>query len=359
MNRPSVCHSIRGACRLCWCAANCKRMADARASTSVMRMDHAEGNRLAWAFGVSLVAHLLLWGCWYSDHKYHWFEKVRLPQWVQAAKIVPEFLKKSQQLSQPPINREPPLIFVDVSQAQAVVEPPKEAQYYSDKNSLAANPRADVVTGIPKIEGKQTDVPRTEDVPKTDFHPLQPSPAKVEQADKPGEMEKGPPVAASGDLALGKPDPTLKPDTGDKPRGRPRTLKEAMARLPESRIPGPKMHQEGGVRRRLEIASLDAKATPFGAYDKELVEAISQRWFTLLDQRAYASDSRGKVVLRFVLHQDGRVSGMGVMESTTGEVLTLICEKAVLDPAPFAPWPIEMRRLLGETRRIQFTFFYN
>ncbi len=282
--------------------------------------------------------------------------KPRLDRGFSSAKAL---IVKSQQLSQPPINREPPLIFVDVSQAQAVVEPPKEAQYYSDKNSLAANPRADVVTGIPKIEGKQTDVPRTEDVPKTDFHPLQPSPAKVEQADKPGEMEKGPPVAASGDLALGKPDPTLKPDTGDKPRGRPRTLKEAMARLPESRIPGPKMHQEGGVRRRLEIASLDAKATPFGAYDKELVEAISQRWFTLLDQRAYASDSRGKVVLRFVLHQDGRVSGMGVMESTTGEVLTLICEKAVLDPAPFAPWPIEMRRLLGETRRIQFTFFYN
>jgi hypothetical protein len=34
-------------------------------------------------------------------------------------------------------------------------------------------------------------------------------------------------------------------------------------------------------------------------------------------------------------------------------------EKAVLDPAPFGAWPSDMRRLLGDTRGIQFTFFYN
>lgn len=113
------------------------------------------------------------------------------------------------------------------------------------------------------------------------------------------------------------------------------------------------------MRRKLEISSLDAKATPFGAYDAALVEAISQRWFSLLDQRDYASDGRGKVVLQFALHYDGRITEMEVAQNTVGEVLGLICQKAVLDPAPFATWPGDMRRLMGDTRHIQFTFYYN
>ena len=138
------------------------------------------------------------------------------------------------------------------------------------------------------------------------------------------------------------------------------SMVEALARqAPANRIPGEKMKQEGGVRRRLEFAALDAKASPFGSYDAALIEAISQRWYSLLDERDYASDSRGKVVLQFRLHYDGRITDMNVDQNTAGEMLGLICQKAVLDPAPFAPWPSEMRRLIGDIRSIQFTFFYN
>jgi hypothetical protein len=77
----------------------------------------------------------------------------------------------------------------------------------------------------------------------------------------------------------------------------------------------------------------------------------------LLEARNYSSG--GKVVLQFHLHYDGRVTDMVVAENTAGEVLGYVCEKAVLDPAPFGVWPGDMRRLLGETRSIQFTFFYN
>ncbi len=50
---------------------------------------------------------------------------------------------------------------------------------------------------------------------------------------------------------------------------------------------------------------------------------------------------------------------MNMAENTVGEVLGLICQKAVLDPAPFASWPSDMRRTLGDIRNIQFTFYYN
>ena len=45
-------------------------------------------------------------------------------------------------------------------------------------------------------------------------------------------------------------------------------------------------------------------------------------------------------------------------ENFAGEVLGFLCQKAVLDPAPFAAWPSDMRRTLGNVRSIQFTFYY-
>ena len=89
------------------------------------------------------------------------------------------------------------------------------------------------------------------------------------------------------------------------------------------------------------------------------VDAIQNRWYALLDERNYAAESRGKVVLQFVLHPDGRVTDMTMPDNSSGEVLGYICQKAVLDPAPFPAWPIEMRRMIGENRQIQFTFYYD
>jgi hypothetical protein len=50
---------------------------------------------------------------------------------------------------------------------------------------------------------------------------------------------------------------------------------------------------------------------------------------------------------------------MNMTENSAGEVLGYICQKAVLDPAPYPPWPVEMRRMIGENRQIQFTFYYD
>jgi len=273
-------------------------------------------------------------------------------------------------------------MFVSVSPAQATAEPPRDAKFYSDKNSRAANPEADKITDTPKIDGNHPELVKTEDVERPKFTPLQPAlppepakekppptpePPKETKPPPPEPVKEAPveikpkPAYTPGDLTLAKPAATPRPAEGEadeaKPQ-RPRTIREALARQQQDRLPGEKMKQEGGVSRRHELASLDTKATPFGAYDAALVEAISQRWFTLLDERDYASDSRGKVVLQFVLHYDGRVTDMNMAENTTGEVLGLICQKAVLDPAPFAAWPSDMRRTLGDTRHIQFTFYY-
>jgi hypothetical protein len=321
-----------------------------------LRPERAEVSRLAWAFALSLAFHLLVFGGYETGKKYNVWQNLHWPAWLHAPKILqPAFKKRESQ--PPPQSQDIPLMFVNVNPAQATAEAPKDAKFYSDKNSRAANPEPDKLTNIPKISGKQPDVPKTEDVPREKFTPLQPA-RPVQPAKEAQEELKPKPAQPSGDLAMAKPEPKPRLDNGQDTEARPRTLKEALARQQNNQIPGEKMKQEGGVSRRHEMASLDTKATPFGAYDAALVEAISQRWFTLLDQREYASDSRGKVVLQFHLHYDGRITDMNVAENTAGEVLGFLCQKAVLDPAPFATWPSDMRRTLGNVRSIQFTFYY-
>ncbi len=347
-----------------------------------LRVEQAEVSRLAWAFALSLAFHLLVFGCYHTGNKYHLWQHLHWPAWLQPPKFLTELIVPKRPPPPPPPKPDLPLMFVNVSPAQATAEAPKDAKFYSDKNSLAANPHADKITNIPKIDGKHPEFLKTEDVEHPKFTPLQPSPPtqppketkppplQPPKETKPPPLEspkaaqveaKPKPAYTPGDLTLAKPSPTPRTTEGDASEPnpeRPRTLREALARQQESRLPGEKMKQDGGVSRHNEVASLDTKATPFGAYDRALIDAIANRWYTLLDERDYASDSRGKVVLQFVLHYDGRVTDMNMAENTTGEVLGLICQKAVLDPAPFAVWPSDMRRTLGDTRHIQFTFYY-
>jgi hypothetical protein len=265
--------------------------------------------------------------------------------------------KDSLQPAQPLQPQEPPLLFVDVNPENASTEAPKNATHYSSLNSQAANPEVDKDSNLPKIAGEQKHVPKTEDVPRNKPAPLQPA-APTPSVQAPQEEVKAKPAQPPGDLAMAKPDPNPPKDPGEAPHSRPRTIKEALARQQDNRLAGQKMKQEGGVRHRLDTSLFDTVATPFGEYDRYLIDAIQQRWYALLDERNYALDNRGKVVVQFVMHPDGRITDMTMSDNTAGEVLGYICEKAILDPAPYAAWPNAMRRMIGENRPIQFTFYY-
>jgi hypothetical protein len=325
-----------------------------------LRLERVEVSRLAWAFGISLAFHLLVFGGIYAGHKYHLWDKLHWPAWLESVKKLADSLKKQEHSQPPPQQPEAPLLFVDVSSAQESAEPPKEAKYYSDRNSRAANPETSADSNVPRINGKQTEVPRTEDVPRKVYTPLQPAPPVPLIPPTKVTQEELKPRAAlpPGDLAMAKPTPEPPKDPGEAPHQRPRTIQEAKARQPENKLRGEKMKQEGGVRRYHEITGLDVKATVFGAYDAAFIAAVQQRWDALLEQQAYAFNGQGKVVLQFTLHYDGRISEMGQGENTAGFKWGLICEQAVQDPAPFASWNAEMRRLMGNTRNIQITFIY-
>jgi hypothetical protein len=300
-----------------------------------LRFSSPEMRRLGLALALSLGLHLLAWGGYEADKKLGLSQRWHWPAWLQhlaIMKVVP---------APAPQSREEPLMFVNVEQPSA--DAPQSAKYYSSQNSRAADPTRGNKE-VPQLNGKQTEVVKTENVPRPDFNKLQPAP--------PASPQESQSAVAPGDLTLGKSE-----DAKSQEQQRPRTIKQALAQQ-SHHSPGVQMKQEGGMRHQLS-ASFDVKATPFGAYDAALVEAVTQRWYDLLDSQQFAMDRTGKVTLRFHLNFDGSITEMGVLENTVGDLLGYVCQKAISDPAPFAPWPADMRRMIGENyREITFTFYY-
>jgi hypothetical protein len=326
---------------------------------STERRGREDTSRLAWAFVLSLLLHVVVFGVYRTGNEFDWWNKFPWPQWLRSPKMLTELVKQSQQ-QQLSVPREIPLQFIDVSPAQTAPEPPKDPKYYSNKDSVAANPEPQVDTEVPKIDGKQIQVAKTEDVPRVTPAPLQPTPPPSREPQPPEEEQKPKLAEPPGDLALAKAEPAPRKDEGQAEQPRPRRISEALARqMTRQTLTGQKMKQEGGVKRRLEISSVDAKATPVGDYDYALIEAVQQCWYGLLDAQRYASDYRGKVVLQFRLHHDGSVTELRVVENSAGPIPGLICETAVDKPKPFEKFPVPMRRMVGDTREIQFTFYYN
>ena len=149
-----------------------------------------------------------------------------------------------------------------------------------------------------------------------------------------------------------------KPDSADGSTNAPRRerVRTLAAARQQKNLVGQKTLQDGGVKNRGKI-SLDVKGSPFGTYDAAFIAAVQQRWYDLLETTSVQRS--GKVVLEFRLNHDGRITAMQMSDNEVGEILGIICQRAVLDPAPFGKWPEDMRRMIGNTHReVTFTFYY-
>src|SRR5689334_16986882 len=139
-----------------------------------LRPDQAETSRLTWAFALSLALHLTVYGVYYAGHQFGWWKNLQWPEWLRSSKMLTELLQ-TPQIQPEEREIEVPLVFVDVAPHQATLETPEKTPYYSDKNSVAASPKPKV-EDLPKIDGKQTDMVKTEDVPLSKAFPLSPTP---------------------------------------------------------------------------------------------------------------------------------------------------------------------------------------
>jgi hypothetical protein len=304
-------------------------------------------NPLILAVLISVATHATLYFGWKLGNRFDWWKNQ--PAWLQ---------KLSNILSKPPTPKkfpqpqnQVPLIFVDVDPQMSVTEAPKDAKFYGAMNSKAASEK-EKPAELPEILGKQEKVIKATENSPSKAQPLQPSPPKEEkteaQESKPKEKQ------VPGDLALAKPQDQNKKAEGEdeKEHVRPRKLSEVKPSLL-----GEKMKQPGGAKRLALSPAFDVKATSFGDYDRQFIEAVQHRWYELLEDR---NTVPGKIVLEFRLNYDGRITDLKLIENTTqSPLLELICKSAIDDPSPYRKWPSEMRReMKSDSREVRFTFYY-
>lgn len=313
-----------------------------------------KSNSIARSFAISIGLHLLAFLIVEGGNKAGLWKASLIAQLPPANRLNPNEQREQQVTLQ----------FIEVDPQQA--EEPKEAKYYSTANSQAANPDTSLNTDTPKVDGTQDKVPQVRDVANTPPPPprepetMQPAvkPSKQVAATAPSKPED--PVGDTKENTLTPEEKAQRDLTMSRPSTpqRPRTVADARAQ--KGIVEGPKMKQEGGVKKYALEMSPAAKMTPFGSYDAMFIAAVQKRWFDILAARSYAADQTGRVVVEFKLYKDGRIVDLQVSENDVTETLSWACQRAILDPAPYAPFPPDLKRLLGtDYREVRFTFYYN
>lgn len=313
-----------------------------------------KSNSIARAFGISIALHLVAFLVLELGNKTGLWQASLIAKRPAANQLTPNQQREQQVVLQ----------FIEVDPQKT--EEPKDAKYYSTANSQAANPDTRVETGAPKIDGTQDKVPQARDVVNTPPPPprepevMQPAvkPTKQVATTAPAKPEE--PVGDTKENTLTPEEKAKRDLTTTRPAApqRPRTLADARAQ--KGVVEGQKMKQDGGVKKYAIEMSPAAKMTPFGSYDAMFIAAVQKRWFDILDARNYVSDQTGRVVVEFKLYKDGRIVDLKVTENDVTETLSWACQRAILDPAPYAPFPPDLKRLLGvDYREVRFTFYYN
>ena len=315
----------------------------------------------------SLVIHLTVFGTWKWGQTEGWWRNFTFPAWMHLTpKLLTPMTSKTIKIFPKQPQQPPQLVFVDVDPAFSQPTPPKAAKFYSANNTVAANPTPKN-ENIPEIQGRQNKEVKTTENTTLKPKPLQPSPPAQEKTAAP-EAKALPKMAYTpGDLVMAKPqdkaqekngkaDTEIASDAQPQPvHARPRTIAEAMAK---HGMLGEKSRQAGGVHRLNMESTVDAMKTSFGDYDRDFIDAVRAHWYQLLEH--VSSGGSGKVVVEFRLHPDGRITDLRMAENEMSDLLGLICAQAIREPAPYRPWPEEMRRdIPKEYRDVTFTFYYS
>ena len=374
---------------------------------------YRENRSIEIAVVLSLLLHLLAFGSWqYRDALMKLPFLASLTKWVHLVhppeKPAPQptqtltFVELAEPRPKAPVipRGKEAKQFMETDPSQVTGEKPKDARFYSDKSTVAANPNNPTGKNgdTPYLNGGETRVPNTLDVPtpsgvpaplirqpgspSTPASPPRPTPQTAEPTPEPKATPQTKAQEQPKDIApLGlKIMEEQKVAAAEKPPVQPQVVTGAT--VPENPADEATMAHPGspaivtdpgapgrelvarkshltveGVSRN-GIAAFNVAESPFGAYDKKLIKAVQSHWYALIDHYGIY-ESADVVTVKFELFDDGQVRNVTSTDSAQSRILSLFCEKAVIESGPFDPLSDELRALIGkEAREISFTFYY-
>jgi hypothetical protein len=237
----------------------------------------------------------------------------------------------------------------DLSRPAPAPTPPAPAKPEEQKTATAAQPTAPVAAAAPPALAAKAPATDGEDIRFEEKPPEKP-------ADKPSDTMLPPTVAEAQPNPKLPPGP-LTPDT---------VAESAATATPQVREnlavkthAGPLMMETQGTHNEAQMNALDAKFTPFGAYQAMMFDAIGSEWDSECESFSFnPRDADTAVQIIFSINSKGEVTDLQVVDSTATRGATLLCVNAIKRPAPYSPWSKEMVGVLGETTSFRVTFYY-
>ncbi len=103
---------------------------------------------------------------------------------------------------------------------------------------------------------------------------------------------------------------------------------------------------------------LDARWSSYGQYLQELIEIVQIQWDRILTQSSVYPRSGTKVIVSFLLNDQGEITRILGVDGEGSELAKQNCVSAITDRAPYGEWTDDMKSVLGEQQQMTFTFYY-
>jgi outer membrane biosynthesis protein TonB len=311
-------------------------------------LERRESKRLVgWALLISLLIHLVIV---LTVATFYILDPTPPPEQIEEIEIT---------IIDPPPQQKP--TFVDTSAPES--NPPEQAPFESDRNTVAASP--DAATGeaeLPSQDGKdqpfmeldqqELAMAKPEEAPPApEVPPSQPAPPVPSQPDQPEEKksdDKEQQAETDALLALAKPQPDSKEKKDSSPPPAPPPSRPSYQRQARP------TRLSGSVSNRGK-AAVASMATPLGRYRKAISDAIGSSWYYHIGHRMDLF-TYGTVSVVFTIDRNGKARRPRVLSNTSNESFEIVTLESIL-AAEIPPIPPDILPTLdGGQIEIDYTF---
>lgn len=265
----------------------------------------------------------------------------KLPMFQASAEEQRRADARRAQLQQPPENRT--FVFVRPKVDLEAPKPPPRAEA-SDKNRIARAPQVSPTPANPLPYSRGTTTSRTEESPQEIARGVPNEPPSADPASAASTVEPARPLP-QGETGYTRPRETGRP-AGGSPLGN--ALRNLQRYVQEGNFDNP----QGGAQQPGAAIQFDTKGVEFGPWIRRFVAQVKRNWFV----PNAAMLLRGRVVLQFNIHKDGRITDLVIVGPSNVESFNTAAFNAILTSNPTEPLPPEYPT---DKALFTVTFYYN